>query len=414
MIMWVMSDRAIPRSFRMMEGFGVHTFRLVNAQGRVALREVPLEARCSACTPSLWDEAHEDLRQGSRTSTGATSGRRSSSGNFPEWELGVQVVEEKDEHDVRLRPARPDQDHARGAGAGAARRPADPQPQPGQLLRRDRAGRVPSRPRRARHRLHRTTRCCRGGSSPTPTPSSSGSAGPNFHEIPINRPVAPVHNNQRDGLMRQTINAAAPPTSRTRSAAAARCRRARRAAASSRYPGAASTRRRSGSAARSSSTTSARRRSSGTASPIRSRTTSSRRCASSSARSSGRRSASGWSACSRSWTTRPRDPRRRGAGLRSPAQPGRPAQPEHPRRRRPEGVSAARARKALARRRRRSAWPNTVKDTVKTRKVAILAADGVDEGAVAAMSRLLTAAGAVPKIDRARGSARSRARGAAR
>ena len=42
MIMWTMSDRAIPRSFRMMEGFGVHTFRLVNAKGRSTLRKVPL------------------------------------------------------------------------------------------------------------------------------------------------------------------------------------------------------------------------------------------------------------------------------------------------------------------------------------------------------------------------------------
>ena len=44
MLQWVMSDRAIPRSFRMMEGFGVHTFRLVECQGRDALREVPLAA----------------------------------------------------------------------------------------------------------------------------------------------------------------------------------------------------------------------------------------------------------------------------------------------------------------------------------------------------------------------------------
>ena len=44
MIMWVMSDRAIPRSFRFMEGFGVHTFRFVERRGRVDVREVPLEA----------------------------------------------------------------------------------------------------------------------------------------------------------------------------------------------------------------------------------------------------------------------------------------------------------------------------------------------------------------------------------
>ena len=52
--------------------------------------------------------------------------------------------------------------------------------------------------------------------------------GPNFHEIPINAPVVEVHNNQRDGLHRQTCIAAASPMSRTRSAAAARSRRVRR------------------------------------------------------------------------------------------------------------------------------------------------------------------------------------------
>ena len=49
MIMWVMSDRAIPRSLRMMEGFGVHTFRLINEDRQILFREVPLEthAGCS-------------------------------------------------------------------------------------------------------------------------------------------------------------------------------------------------------------------------------------------------------------------------------------------------------------------------------------------------------------------------------
>ena len=65
MIMWVMSDRAIPRSFRMMEGFGVHTFRLVNERGQVALREVPLEAAARRALGGLGRGA-EDLRQGPR------------------------------------------------------------------------------------------------------------------------------------------------------------------------------------------------------------------------------------------------------------------------------------------------------------------------------------------------------------
>ena len=64
MIMWVMSDRAIPRSFRMMEGFGVHTFRFVDARGHVALRQVPLEAAARRALGGLGRGA-EDLRQGS-------------------------------------------------------------------------------------------------------------------------------------------------------------------------------------------------------------------------------------------------------------------------------------------------------------------------------------------------------------
>ena len=42
MLMWAMLDRAIPRSYRMMQGFGVHTFRLVNAEGGIAFCEVSL------------------------------------------------------------------------------------------------------------------------------------------------------------------------------------------------------------------------------------------------------------------------------------------------------------------------------------------------------------------------------------
>ena len=50
MVMWTMSDRAIPRSFRFMEGFGVHTFRLDQRGGPIDLREVPLEAEARACS----------------------------------------------------------------------------------------------------------------------------------------------------------------------------------------------------------------------------------------------------------------------------------------------------------------------------------------------------------------------------
>ena len=96
MIMWVMSDRAIPRSLRMMEGFGVHTFRLINEAGKsvfVKFHWKPLLGVHSVA----WDEAQiisgKDPDFHRRDLCDAIE-----AGAFPEWELGIQVVEEKDEH----------------------------------------------------------------------------------------------------------------------------------------------------------------------------------------------------------------------------------------------------------------------------------------------------------------------------
>ena len=94
----------------MMEGFGIHTFRFVNAKGNRQFRQVPLEARCLGCIRVLWDEAQKI------SGNDPDFHRRDlweaiEDGDFPEWELGVQIVEEKDEHTLRLRSARPDQTH---------------------------------------------------------------------------------------------------------------------------------------------------------------------------------------------------------------------------------------------------------------------------------------------------------------
>jgi catalase len=128
------------------------------------------------------------------------------SGNFPEWELGLQVFTEAQAASLQgVRRAGRDQDRAGGTGAGAAGRPHGPEPQSGQLLRRDRAGGllhahlVPgidfTNDPLLQGRIHSyvDTQLTRLG-------------GPNFHEIPINSPVAQVHNNQRDGFHRQAIN----------------------------------------------------------------------------------------------------------------------------------------------------------------------------------------------------------------
>jgi catalase len=93
MIMWVMSDRAIPRSFRMMEGFGIHTFRLVNAAGESQF--VKFHWRPKLGTASVaWDEAVKI------SGADADFHRRDlwesiASGDFPEFELGLQIFDQE-------------------------------------------------------------------------------------------------------------------------------------------------------------------------------------------------------------------------------------------------------------------------------------------------------------------------------
>jgi catalase len=204
MIMWVLSDRALPRSYRMMEGFGVHTFRLVNAEGKG--RFVKFHWRPKLGVHSLvWDEAQKiagkDPDFNRRDLWEAIE-----AGEFPEFELGLQIVEEEDEHkfDFDLLDATkiiPEEEV------------------PVQIVGRMVLNRNPDNffaetEQVAFHPGHVVP-----GIDFTNDPLLQGRlfsyldtqlirlGGPNFHEIPINRSIAPVHNNQRDGFMRQTINA---------------------------------------------------------------------------------------------------------------------------------------------------------------------------------------------------------------
>ncbi|MFT3837936.1 MAG: catalase [Myxococcaceae bacterium] len=203
MLMWVMSDRAIPRSYRMMQGFGVHTYRLVDAKGKSKF--VKFHWSPVLGTHSLdWDEAvkisgadpdfhRRDLWEAIEA------------GAFPEWELSFQIFDEQQaerftfdvldatklvpEELVPLVPVgrlvlnrNPDNFFAETEQVAFCTAnvvpgidfSSDP------LL----AGRI--------HSYHDT--------------QLSRLGGPNFHEIPINAPVAQAHNNQRDGLHRQQIN----------------------------------------------------------------------------------------------------------------------------------------------------------------------------------------------------------------
>ncbi|RUI04801.1 catalase [Pseudomonas aeruginosa] len=202
-ILWVMSDRGIPRSYRMMHGFGVHTFRFVNTEGASKLVKFHWTPKLGTHS-HVWDEAvkisgadpdfhRRDLWEAIEA------------GEYPEWELGVQVFDEAQADEFsfdvldptklvpeELVPVRP-------IGRMVLNRNPDnffaeteqvafctAHVVPGIDFTNDPllAGRIHS---------YVDTQISRLG-------------GPNFHELPINAPLAPVHNNQRDGMHRQAIH----------------------------------------------------------------------------------------------------------------------------------------------------------------------------------------------------------------
>ena len=203
MIMWAMSDRAIPRSYRMMEGFGVHTFRFVNEQG--VARFVKFHWKPLLGVHSVaWNEAQKisgfDPDFHRRDLWEAIE-----SGAYPEWELGVQIVEEADEHAFDFDLLDPTK---------IIPEELVPVRRIGKLtLNRNPDNFFAETEQVAFHPGHIVP-----GIDFTNDPLLQGRlfsytdtqlkrlGSPNFHEIPINRPVCPVHNNQRDGHMRQTIS----------------------------------------------------------------------------------------------------------------------------------------------------------------------------------------------------------------
>ena len=201
-LMWVMSDRAIPRSLRMMQGFGVHTFRLVNAAGESRFCKFHWEP-VAGTHSVVWDEAvkisgadpdfhRRDLWEAIEA------------GAFPQWELGLQVFTEEDadrfSFDIldatKLIPE--ELVPVRKVGRMTLDRNPDNFFAETEQVAFGTMNMIPGIDTsndpllQGRHHSYFDTQLSRLG-------------GPNFHEIPINSPIAQVHNNQRDGIHRQAI-----------------------------------------------------------------------------------------------------------------------------------------------------------------------------------------------------------------
>ncbi len=93
MIMWAMSDRTLPRSLRMMEGFGVHTFRLVNEKGKSTFVKFHWKPKLGLQS-TVWDETLK-LQAADNDYHRRDLHEAIENGDFPEWELGMQLFDQK-------------------------------------------------------------------------------------------------------------------------------------------------------------------------------------------------------------------------------------------------------------------------------------------------------------------------------
>ena len=202
-VMWAMSDRAIPRNLRSIQGFGVHTFRFIDADEKARFIKFHWTPK-QGLSALVWDEAQKiagkdpdfhrrDLYEAIEQ------------GLYPEWELGVQIIEEEDEMSFdfdlldptkiipeELVPITP-------IGRFVLNRNVDnffaETEQiafcPGHIVPGIDFSNDPLL--QARLFSYTDTQLSRLG-------------GPNFHQIPINKPVCPFHNHQRDGLHQHEIH----------------------------------------------------------------------------------------------------------------------------------------------------------------------------------------------------------------
>ncbi|GBQ21949.1 catalase [Acetobacter estunensis NRIC 0472] len=202
MVLWAMSDRGIPRSLRMMEGFGVHTFRFVNEKGEghfIKFHWKPV----LGIESTTWDEAVKiaganpdfhrcDLFEAIRE------------GNFPQWDLGVQVFDEewaeKQPYDVldatKLIPE--EEIPVQIIGRMTLNRNVD-----NFFAETEQVAFMPTNVIPGIDFTNDPLLQGRLFSYLDTQKSRLGTT--NFHQIPINAPKCPFHNFQRDGMMQTLV-----------------------------------------------------------------------------------------------------------------------------------------------------------------------------------------------------------------
>ncbi|MES2188267.1 MAG: catalase [Pseudomonadota bacterium] len=202
MLMWAMSDRAIPRSYRMMEGFGVHSFRMVNGRGESHFVKFHWKPKLGI-HGLAWDEAQKIAGKD------ADFHRRDlwdaiEAGHFPEWELGLQLVPEEKADSLGIDLLDPTK---------LIPEEIVPVTIVGKLvLNRNPDNFFAETEQVAFHPGHlvpgidfSNDPLLQGRLFSYTDTQISRLGGANFHELPINRGVCPFHNFQRDGMHRQTI-----------------------------------------------------------------------------------------------------------------------------------------------------------------------------------------------------------------
>ena len=202
MIMWAMSDRAIPRSLRMMEGFGVHSFRLLDAEGRSTFVKFHWRPELGIQS-TVWDEAMK-LQAADNDYHRRDLFESIQAGNFPAWTLAVQLFTEEEAAAFPF-------DHL------------DPTKIiPESLVPLQEVGRMvlDRWPDNFFAETEQVAFCPANlvpGIDFSNDPLLQGRlfsyldtqlirlGGPNFHQIPVNRPRCPFANHQRDGHMQTQV-----------------------------------------------------------------------------------------------------------------------------------------------------------------------------------------------------------------